>query len=477
MNQAHFIGRPLIGIMGCRFGVLKTKQMKRCLWHILLTSYLLLLTGLSALAQLKEFSVSVIPTPEESIVQANTQYPYNALLLIYSDLDALQFRSSMGAINKQNYNVTAQRYEVLCSPVKQIIFVAKPGFIELRVTTINPQPKDVFYYKVEELPTASEERGTLKITTNPADSRIILNDLELAERTPFSQQLPVGIHKIILRKERYLDLDTVLQIHKDQERILNAKLKPGWANFSVKATPANSTIQLDQENRGNGYYDATGPEDGLLPGRYQLKVLLEKHRPFETKLELTAGSDTVLNVELAPITGWLQIYSEPSGASVRIDGQLAGKTPFQERQLIGKYHIEVQKNGHLEEDKSIVIKEDVESEVNFHLKNYRKALNPTKVAKWGLLGIGLAGIGTGGYYLYSSITNYNQYQSATSDAAALREQVQTARTIYPIAFAAGGVALVGSLVFNNKLQQKKRDWNLTAVPMQHGAVIGYTANF
>src|SRR5690606_6576694 len=97
----------------------------------------------------QEFEVKDMATPETPVVQANTSHPNNALLLIYSDLEGLQFRSSVGAINQQTYNSTASRYEVLVSPLKQMIFVAKPGYMEVRVGTINPRPKAGLYYAVE----------------------------------------------------------------------------------------------------------------------------------------------------------------------------------------------------------------------------------------------------------------------------------------------------------------------------------------
>jgi hypothetical protein len=109
-----------------------------------------LLLPMLATAQLKEFEVSEMERPDVAVVQANTQWPDDALLLVYSSLDGVQFRSSMGVIHKQTYNSTANRYEILTAPVKQMIFVAKKGFIELKISTINPNPKDVFYYEVEE---------------------------------------------------------------------------------------------------------------------------------------------------------------------------------------------------------------------------------------------------------------------------------------------------------------------------------------
>ena len=72
-----------------------------------------------ATAQLKEFEVSEMERSDVAIVQANAQFPDDALLLVYSSLDGLQFRSSMGAVDKQTYNNTAGRYEILVKPVKQ----------------------------------------------------------------------------------------------------------------------------------------------------------------------------------------------------------------------------------------------------------------------------------------------------------------------------------------------------------------------
>jgi uncharacterized protein (TIGR02145 family) len=113
-------------------------------------AFIFLFFPLLTTAQLKEFEVSEMERPDVSVVQANGQWPDDALLLVYSSLDGLQFRSSMGAVDKQTYNNRAGRYEILVKPLKQMIFAAKPGFMELKIATINPNPKDVFYYLLEQ---------------------------------------------------------------------------------------------------------------------------------------------------------------------------------------------------------------------------------------------------------------------------------------------------------------------------------------
>jgi hypothetical protein len=82
----------------------------------------LLFCPLLATAQLREFEVRDQPCPE-GIVQANTQYFDNALVLVYSSLPNLDFRSSLGGINKVSFNPTANRYQLFC-PVKHRILLS-----------------------------------------------------------------------------------------------------------------------------------------------------------------------------------------------------------------------------------------------------------------------------------------------------------------------------------------------------------------
>ncbi|TVQ75735.1 MAG: hypothetical protein EA358_11190, partial [Flavobacteriales bacterium] len=81
-------------------------------------------------AQLREFHITEREPDGTSVVQASADYPDNAMILVYSDLEGLDFRSSVGGINQQRYNARANRYEILLSPQRQILFVAARGFIE-----------------------------------------------------------------------------------------------------------------------------------------------------------------------------------------------------------------------------------------------------------------------------------------------------------------------------------------------------------
>jgi len=51
--------------------------------------YVLLFVTSSLKAQLREFSISEMPRPEVAVVQANSQFTDDALVLVYSVIDGL----------------------------------------------------------------------------------------------------------------------------------------------------------------------------------------------------------------------------------------------------------------------------------------------------------------------------------------------------------------------------------------------------
>ena len=191
--------------------------------------FFLLFVSIAANAQLKEFEISPLPKPEISLVQANTEFGEDALIIIYSSLTNLNFRSSMGMIDKQSYNQQSNRYEILLRPVKQILLVFSNGFMEGTISTINPKSKDVFYFKVEEKKTALLNQtlpGKLTINSNPAGANISLNGISITNKTPFTGELNPGPTRIQLSKTKYQTFDTILNIQSSINEVLTVNLKP-----------------------------------------------------------------------------------------------------------------------------------------------------------------------------------------------------------------------------------------------------------
>lgn len=442
---------------------------------------LLFFFPLLANAQLKEFDVKERDKPSTgATVQANIDFPDNALIFVYSSLNGLTFRSSMNVINKQSYNKTQNRYEILVNPIKQILSVTELSFIGSDISSISPRPKEIFYFSVEEKVIATAMgKMQLKFNSDPSDVLISINDLETNYRTPFDREVNSGMTKISLKKDKYVDFDTTINLIPDRAMDFDIKLVPQWIDLSISVVPSTARILLENKIIGTGTAEFKGIERGLNPGLYDLKVDLLNHRPFSQKLDLKSGQVENLKIELQPILGRVKVMADTENAEVILNGNQVGMTPFNQEIIIGDYTMVLRKQGFKEENRTFKLAEGATQEVNVEMLNYAKVLNPLKTKALISYMVGLAGVGSGLYHMQSATQNYKAYQESTTvaEATALRDKVESSDQLSPIGFAVGGVGLIGGIIFSSKIKKYKRKWDLVAVPTQSGGFFALRHNF
>lgn len=283
-------------------------------------------------AQLREFESVPVDVPN-NIIQGNSRYPDNALILVYSTLPGLQFRSSMDAMNLIRYDPQDHVHLILVSPIKQILSVTAPGFIELQIQTINPAPKSVFAFKVEERksnPLGSS--GFLSVESSPPGAVIWVNNIETVYRTPSRLPVPSGQMVLGLRADRYVPFDTLLQFRRGEELVVDRPLKAAWADLSITVSPPDAQVVMEREGEiiGTAIGNRTwqGREFGLDPDVYRLRVNASGFRDDVREFRLQAGDRLNQAVALTPLQGGIQIKSAPSGALVLINGNRVGTTPY-----------------------------------------------------------------------------------------------------------------------------------------------------
>lgn len=317
-------------------------MLRKCYLNVLI-----FLAASSLKAQLKEFSISEMPRPEVPLVQANSQFADDALLLIYTTIDGLEFRSSLGAIDKVIYNPTATRYEVLVKPIKQMIFVGKVGFIEAKISTLNPAPKSVYYFKVEEkevLLQLQNQPGTLQINSTPPGADIFLNGIQIIDKTPFKGAATAGTTRIKLRKRKYVEFDTTISIESQKTTSISVAFKSSYLYLSINSNPSGATVKLDGVDFGktplNREIDLS---DNSKQGVKTLRLELDNYEAIENPIDYSPSNKPLeLNFELKKRKGAFQVNSVPEGASVYIDGAFKGITPYASVKEFGTYEVYVQ---------------------------------------------------------------------------------------------------------------------------------------
>jgi uncharacterized protein (TIGR02145 family) len=324
-------------------------------------------------AQLKEFEINEMPRPDVSIVQANAAFPDDALIIVYSSLDNLSFRSSMGMIDKQSYNSQSNRYEVLIRPIKQILLVYTDDYMEGTIAKLNPNSKEVFYYKVEEKKGEIPEAGTGKfnIKSEPLGADIYLNGYKVADKTPFTFDLNSGATRIKLKKKKFDDFDTTVVIQATKINVLSAKLKPSFLFLNVISDPVGAAVRLDEVELGKTPLSKEiDLSDKQQRGLKMLRIEAEGYEVITEQLSIVPSSAALeRSFELKRLKASFAINSSPSGASVYIDGTYKGITPYNGSKEYGTHEIYLQMDEYrTSEKKQLILSKSGNQTVEFTLR-------------------------------------------------------------------------------------------------------------
>jgi uncharacterized protein (TIGR02145 family) len=341
--------------------------------HFRLLYVLLFITG-TLKAQLREFTIAEMPRPEVAVVQANAQFPDDALVLVYAAIEGLEFRSSLGAIDKQTYNSSASRYELLLKPVKQMLFAAKAGFIEAKITTLNPNPKDVYYFRVEEKkeePIPDALPGKFSINSEPPGADIYLNGYKVADKTPFTFELNSGTTKIKLKKKKYEDFDTTVVIQSAKTIDLSAKLNSSFLFLNVSSEPSGAIVRIDGVELGKTPLSKEiDLSNKLQRGLKTLQIEADGYEEIVEQISYVPSTTPVeRNFELKKLKASFSITSKPAGASVYIDGIYKGITPYTGSKEYGNYEVYVQLDEYRpSEKKQLMLSQDGIKQLDFTLR-------------------------------------------------------------------------------------------------------------
>ena len=297
-------------------------------------------------AQLKEFDISPLPKPEISLVQANTEFGEDALIIIYSSLTNLNFRSSMGMIDKQSYNQQSNRYEVLVRPIKQILLVYSNGFMEGTISTINPNAKDVFYFKVEEKKTTIINQtvpGKLTINSTPVGANISLNGIPISVKTPFTGDLNPGPTRIQLSKSKFQSIDTAINVQSSINEVFSINMMPSTLWLNIKSNPPSAKVELDGKIIGETPLSKELDfSDKSKQGERMLNLSLTNYADVNQTIQLYPSKEPLsINVDLKKLEGAFKIESTLEGAEVFIDGEYKGTSPLQGTLPVGSYQVEL----------------------------------------------------------------------------------------------------------------------------------------
>lgn len=213
-----------------------------------------------------------------------------------------------------------ERYLML--PGDYEVTAALPGYQPLSETvSVRTDDDQVFSFEMEKLP------GILTISTSPdIPARVLVDQTEVGTTPLTLNEISAGLHDITLLSERYLQVDTEIEIEgKRIAQSLEVPLQPAWADVTMTSVPIGAAIFVDDEERG-----VTPATIEVLQGEHQIQIRQDGFKTWQTEINAIAGEPMELPVaRLITADGQITITSQPAGANVTVDGRYLGQTPLE----------------------------------------------------------------------------------------------------------------------------------------------------
>ncbi len=150
----------------------------------------------------------------------------------------------------------------------------------------------------------------------------------------------------------------------EEETMPSVPALPRTAEITLKVD-SDADIYIDNERKGRRTWKGTLPA-----GSYRVECRQANCRTTTETLVVEAGrSRTVTLSAPTPLTGKLSVKSDPSGATVLIDGKERGTTPLLVPDLAtGSHALTLRRDGYAETKQTVTVKEDATTETNLTLK-------------------------------------------------------------------------------------------------------------
>lgn len=196
------------------------------------------------------------------------------------------------------------------------------------------------------------KEGELEVRSEPSGAKVYLNGKEVGETPLVLTKVKLGRHQIRLVMEGYhpYEVSEVLGIER-KKVMANMKIVVKEATLEIRSDPTGAKVSVNGKGVGE-----TPLVLSVKPGRHLIEVQKEGYGGHEEWVEVIGADRRTVFALLRRLLGRLLIHTDPSGADIYIDGQLVGKSPYDEKGLAPKtYKVRVVKEGYEVWEKEVVV--------------------------------------------------------------------------------------------------------------------------
>ena len=247
---------------------------------------------------------------------------------------------------------------------------------ELPVTV---QPGQVFEMTLQAAPKVIKKRYVI-FKVQPADSKALVlfkadgekdyrpfNVGQVNEEGMLSDKLVLGRYFYKITSQNYHPSEGIIELTDGREAFSETvTLRSNLARVTLDVDK-DTEIFIDGESKGFGPWSGE-----LAPGPYNVECRKENHMNSIESIEVRGGETMEFALKSpVPITGALDIMSNPLEATVTIDGKEYGKTPAViDGVMIGMRKVTLSKDGYIANSFDVEIKEGKTTEKSVTLKKF-----------------------------------------------------------------------------------------------------------
>ena len=305
--------------------------------------------------------------------------------------------------NCDMYHATTGDFEVTADKTTTLDITLKPNFGYVKITSEPESDADVFIddkrngvtpFTSDKLPSGTHivevvkdmykstrkevtvrdgETETVTITMEPnfaepvftcsdAEAEIWING-EKKGTGKWTGRLPAGPYKVKTTKPSHKEIEKSMTLKAgDNSTITLDPPTPIYGRISVNSTPFEADIYLDGKKMG------LTPKllNNILIGSHELRIEKKGCAAVTRTVKVDEGKTAEISVDL-PTGETITLKSNPTGATIYIDGENSGTAPVTQTLSYGSHNIKAEKDG-VTKEMTVTVKEKGETEWTLNVR-------------------------------------------------------------------------------------------------------------
>ncbi len=206
--------------------------------------------------------------------------------------------------------------------------------------------------------------GTAVVATDPQGAAIAVDGTDSSLTTPAEIEMAEGDHQITFTKHGYRTKTVRVTISAGRRtEVPVTRLRPAPARLEITSTPTGALIAVD------GVYMGRAPLHCQVESRktHLVTATAPGHAEATRKVTLSPGDTEAIDFKLSGQYGTVFITTEPSGATLLIDGKVQDKNAGKFTLLAVSHTIEARSKGRKPQKKRISVHMGTVQNIDFRL--------------------------------------------------------------------------------------------------------------